>query len=80
MRTTTEIDNLQIAVASALDILEPFDNYGYPTDEERAEMNSILDNLAEYVATGDCADESVISWLEGQDEYYLNDYLKLLGE
>lgn len=78
MRTTIEIDNLQTAVTLALDILEPFDAFGYPTDEECAEMQIILDNLAQYVATGDCADESVISWLEGQDEYHLEDYLKVL--
>ena len=80
MRTTTEIDNLQAAVTSALDILEPFDTYGYPTGEERAEMEIILDNLAQYLVAGDCTDESVISWLEGQDEYCLEDYLKLLKE
>jgi len=80
MRTTEEIDNLRAAVASALDILEPFDTYGYPTDEEQAEMEIIIDNLVRYQADGDCSDESVISWLEGQDEYYLSDYLKLSGE
>lgn len=78
MRTTIEINNLQIAVTSALDLLEPFDTYGYPTGEEQAEMEIIIDNLAEYLATGDCTDESVKSWLDGQDEYYLGDYLKLL--
>lgn len=80
MRTITEISNLQLAVTSALDMLKPFDNYGYPTDEEQSEMEIILDNLAKYLATGSCGDESVISWLEGQDEYHLDDYLKLLGE
>ena len=80
MRTTTEIDNLRLAVEQASAILEPFDSYGYPTDEEQAEIEIILDNLAEYVATGSCGDESVISWLEGQDEYCLEDYMKLLRE
>lgn len=80
MRTTKEIDNLQAAVTSALDILKPFDQYGYPTGEEKAEMEIILDNLAKYLATGDCSDESVRSWLDGQDEYHLDDYLKVLKE
>jgi len=78
MRTTLEIDSLRMAVAAALDILEPFDKFGYPTHEEQAEMEIILDNLAEYQETGGCSDESVESWLEGRDEYYLEDYLKLL--
>ena len=80
MRTTFEIDNLRLAVEQALVILLPFDEFGYPTDEEQAEIEIILDNLTEYLATGSCSDESVISWLEGQDEYYLNDYLKVLGK
>lgn len=80
MRTTAEINNLHLAVTQALDILEPFDNYGYPTEEERVEMGIILDNLDQYQETGDCSDESVVSWLEGTDEYYLRDYLKALGE
>lgn len=78
MRTTTEIDNLRMAVEQASAILEPFDAYGYPTEEERAEMEIIIDNLVEYQETGDCADESVISWLDGADKYYLEDYLKVL--
>lgn len=80
MRTTTEINNLCLALEQASDLLEPFDAFGYPTGEEQAEIDLILDNLAEYVDTGECADESVISWLEGQDEYFLSDYLKLLEE
>jgi len=80
MRATAEIDNLRAAVIIAQDLLEPFDKYGYPTDEEQAEIEIILDNLAEYQVTGSCSDESVISWLEGQDEYCLSDYLKMLDE
>ncbi len=79
MRTTTEINNLCLALEQASDLLKPFDAFGYPTDEEQAEIDLILDNLAEYVATGACGDESVESWLEGQDKYYLSDYLKLLS-
>ena len=80
MRTTFEIDNLRLAVEQALVILLPFDEFGYPTDEEQTEIEIILDNLAEYLATGSCSDESVISWLERQDEYHIGDYLKVLGD
>jgi len=80
MRTTLEIRNLCAAVEQALDILEPLDKFGYPTAEERDEMEMIIDNLFEYQETDSCQDESVLSWLDGADEYNLCDYLKLIDD
>ena len=78
MKTTQEIQELQLAVSAQLSALPPTDEYGYPTDEEREEMESILRNLECYLLEGDCADESVQSWLDGSDEYFIEDFF--LGE
>ena len=75
MKTTQEIQQLQLAVQSKLELLPEVDNFGYPTDEEREEMQTIVDELAYYLRESKCDDEAVLSWLEGPDEYYLADYL-----
>ena len=77
MKTTQQIQELQLAVQAQLEALPPTDEYGYPTDEEREEMESILKSLATYLQDGSCSDEAVESWLYGNDEYYVAEfYLK----
>jgi len=75
MKTPEEISTLQSAVTAFRDHLGPYDDYGYPTDEERSEADAILGGLEHYLLNGISDDEAVQSWLEGEDEYRLADYL-----
>lgn len=74
MKTTKEIRQLQAVARTFLKALPLTDEYGYPTDEERVEMETIIDECNRYLAEGICCDEAVQSWLDGPDEYGLAEY------
>lgn len=73
-KTPEEARNLINDVVARLLELPDEDDYGYPTDEEKSEMLSIIDGLLEYIIEGASRDEAVQSWAEGEDLYYLSDY------
>lgn len=75
-KTLDEIETLQCAVIAFSKQLKPLDEYGYPTDEERSEADAILRGINDYLINGISNDESVQSWLDGEDDFALSYYVE----